>query len=38
MFGASVDLPRIIEFDISKVETNPDQPRKFFDESALMEL
>lgn len=38
MFGASVDLPRIIELDISKVETNPDQPRKFFDESALIEL
>ena len=38
MFGASVDLPRIIELDISKVETNHDQPRKFFDESALMEL
>jgi len=38
MFGASVDLPRIIELDVSKVEANPDQPRKFFDESALMEL
>jgi ParB family transcriptional regulator, chromosome partitioning protein len=38
MFGASADLPRIIELDIARVEANPDQPRKFFDESALMEL
>ncbi|WP_396434528.1 ParB/RepB/Spo0J family partition protein [Limnohabitans sp.] len=38
MFGASADLPRIIELDIQQVEANPDQPRKFFDESALMEL
>ena len=34
MFGASADLPRIIELDIQQVEANPDQPRKFFDESA----
>lgn len=38
MFGASADLPRIIELDIQQVDANPDQPRKFFDESALMEL
>ena len=38
MFGASADLPRIIELDIQQVEANPDQPRKFFDEAALMEL
>lgn len=38
MFGASADLPRIIELDIQQVDANPDQPRKFFDEAALMEL
>lgn len=38
MFGVSADLPRIIELDMGRVEANPDQPRKFFDESALMEL
>ncbi len=38
MFGVSTDLPRIIELDMSRVGANPDQPRKFFDESALMEL
>jgi len=38
MFGASADLPRITELDIAKVEPNPDQPRKFFDEKSLQEL
>lgn len=38
MFGTSVDLPRIIELDVAQVEVNPDQPRKFFDEDALLEL
>ncbi len=38
MFGASADLPRITELDIDKVEPNPNQPRKFFDEKSLQEL
>ncbi len=38
MFGASADLPRITEIDIDKIEPNPNQPRKFFDEQSLQEL
>jgi len=38
MFGASADLPRISELDIEKIEPNPDQPRKYFDEESLKEL
>lgn len=38
MFGASADLPRISEIDIDKIEPNPNQPRKYFDEASLQEL
>lgn len=38
MFGASSDLPRIIELDLDKVQPNPNQPRRFFDEASLREL
>lgn len=38
MFGASADLPRIIELDLDKVQPNPNQPRRFFDEASLREL
>lgn len=38
MFGTSADLMRVIELDLDKVTPNPDQPRKFFDETALAEL
>jgi ParB family chromosome partitioning protein len=38
MFGASADLPRIIEIELTRVQTNPDQPRKYFSESSLLEL
>jgi ParB family chromosome partitioning protein len=38
MFGASADLPRIIELDLDKVQANPNQPRKMFDEVSLREL
>jgi len=38
MFGASADLPRISELDIEKIEPNPDQPRKYFDEESLKDL
>lgn len=38
MFGASADLPRIIELDLDKIQANPNQPRKMFDEISLREL
>jgi ParB family transcriptional regulator, chromosome partitioning protein len=38
MFGTSADLMRVIELDLDKVTPNPDQPRKYFDETALNEL
>ena len=38
LFGASADLPRITELDIEKIDQNPDQPRKYFDETSLREL
>lgn len=38
MFGASADLPRIIELDLDKIRPNPNQPRKMFDEVSLREL
>jgi ParB family transcriptional regulator, chromosome partitioning protein len=38
MFGASADLPRIIELDLDKIQPNPNQPRKMFDEVSLREL
>ncbi|ADJ29894.1 ParB/RepB/Spo0J family partition protein [Nitrosococcus watsonii] len=37
-FHTSLDLPRIIEVDLSNLRENPDQPRKTFDETALQEL
>lgn len=38
MFGASADLPRIIEIDLAQIQFNPDQPRKYFDEESIAEL
>jgi ParB family chromosome partitioning protein len=38
MFGASADLPRIIELDLDKIQPNPNQPRKMFDDVSLREL
>ena len=38
LFGASKDLPRIVELDVAKINPNPNQPRKFFDETSLREL
>lgn len=38
MFGTSSDLPRIVEINLQQIEANPDQPRKFFDDSGLLEL
>ena len=38
LFGLSPDFPRLIELDIDRIQTNPDQPRRHFDEEALREL
>ncbi len=37
-FGASPDLPKIVEISLSEIQPNPDQPRKTFDEVKLQEL
>lgn len=37
-FGASPDLPKIVEISLSEIHPNPDQPRKTFDEVKLQEL
>jgi len=37
-FQTSPDLPRIVEVDLDRLTSNPDQPRKQFDETALHEL
>lgn len=38
MFGTSTDLPRIIEIEMRQIVANPDQPRKFFDDSSIIQL
>ncbi|WP_207462040.1 ParB/RepB/Spo0J family partition protein [Azospirillum sp. SYSU D00513] len=38
LFGLSADFPRLIELDLDRIHTNPDQPRRHFDEEALREL
>jgi len=38
LFGLSADFPRLIELDIDRVHTNPDQPRRHFDTDQLHEL
>ena len=38
MFGVGGHIPKIREIDVSKIAPNPDQPRKFFDTTALAEL
>ena len=38
LFGLSADFPRLIELDIDRVQPNPDQPRRHFDEDQLREL
>jgi ParB family chromosome partitioning protein len=37
-FQTSPDLPRIVEIDLDRLTPNPDQPRQWFDETALHEL
>jgi ParB family transcriptional regulator, chromosome partitioning protein len=34
----SENLPRIVELDLEKIEINPDQPRKYFDENTIRDL
>ena len=38
LFGVSDDLPRVIEVELDRIQTNPDQPRKHFDPDKLQEL
>ena len=38
MFGVSPEMPRIIEVELTKLQPNPDQPRKRFDEETIKEL
>lgn len=38
LFGLSADFPRLIEVDIDRVHTNPEQPRRHFDPDQLREL
>lgn len=38
LFGLSDDFPRLVEVDVAKIDPNPDQPRRHFDEEALDEL
>ena len=37
-FGTDPNLPKIIEIDLSKLRTNPNQPRTFIDEKSLGQL
>jgi ParB family transcriptional regulator, chromosome partitioning protein len=38
MFGISPEMPRIIEIELTKLQPNPDQPRKRFNEETIKEL
>jgi len=38
LFGISGDLPRIIEIELQKLRSNPDQPRTNFSQEAMQEL
>lgn len=38
LFGLSADFPRLIEVDLDRVQPNPDQPRRHFDDQSLQEL
>ena len=37
-FGTDPNLPKVIEIDLSKLRTNPNQPRIFIDEKSLDQL
>lgn len=38
MFGVDTDLPEMLQLDLGKLDPNPDQPRKHFDQAFLEEL
>lgn len=38
LFGANENFPRISEIDLAKIQPNPNQPRKFFDEQGISDL
>ena len=38
MFGVSAHIKRIVEVELSKIASNPDQPRKTFTEESINEL
>jgi len=38
LFGLSDNFPKLVEVDVDRIDPNPDQPRKVFDEDALQEL
>ena len=37
-FGTSDHIPRVIELSLANITPDPDQPRKFFDETELNSL
>ena len=37
-FGTSPDLPKVVELDLNRIRSNPDQPRQVFAEDKLKEL
>ena len=38
MFGLSSEMPRIVEIELTKLQPNPDQPRKRINEETIKEL
>jgi ParB family chromosome partitioning protein len=38
LYGISSEMPRIIEIELTKLQPNPDQPRKRFNEETIKEL
>lgn len=38
LIGLSADFPRLVEIDLDRIRTNPDQPRTSFDEASLAAL
>jgi ParB family transcriptional regulator, chromosome partitioning protein len=38
LHGLSADFPHLIEIDLDRIQTNPDQPRTVFDEEGLRSL
>ena len=38
LFGTSVDFPKLVEVDLTRISRNPDQPRKHFDPDEMEAL